>query len=375
MDIIYKLRFGSCFVKRRVYTYLSVLMHYKVLFSLRALLPVLVVSFFLNTPSARAQMQYANKVVMADGIVSDDDKAADSDLTTNATIKPSLLLGYTRLRMSFPSTGAAGKEAGMYIKPNILISAALLGGAKLNTFYKSGTTTKAVDSYQLSSDLLSLNLQISGINRVSFMPTKEFNQIELVYFSALALGQDIEVYEAYSTVSPLPVSLVAFQAQAAQDGVALSWATASEHNADHFVVERAADAPIGFAAIGQVPCTGTSSQTQAYQFVDASPAARSYYRLRQLDRDGTVTFSPVVAVEWATPATALRAYPSPTAGPLRVAGAVGTQFSIFDHLGHLVQRTHATENLAPLDVHALPSGLYFVQDDATGQRTKFLKAN
>ena len=350
-------------------------MHSKILFSLWAMLPTLVVSLFLNMPGALAQTQYANKVVMADGIVSDNNKAADSDLTTNATIKPSLLLGFTRLRMSFPSVGAAGKEAGMYIKPNILISAALLGGATINTYYKSGTTTTSVDSYKLSSDLLSLNLQLSGINRLSFMPTKEFNQIELVYFSALALGQDIEVYEAFSTVSPLPVSLIAFQAQAASDGVALSWATASEHNADQFVVERAADAPIGFAAIGQVPCTGTTSQTQAYQFVDPNPAARSYYRLRQLDHDGKVSFSPVVAVEWATPAAALRAYPSPTTGPLRVAGAAGTQFSIFDHLGHLVQRTQAAEALAPLDVQQLPSGLYFVQDDATGQRTKFLKAN
>ncbi|WP_382312321.1 T9SS type A sorting domain-containing protein [Hymenobacter bucti] len=333
------------------------------------------VSLLLATPGAWAQVQYANKVVMADGIVSDDNKAADSNLATNATIKPSLLLGYTRLRMSFPSTAAAGKEAGMYIKPNILISAALLGGATLTTYYKKGTKTTEVDSHQLSSDVLSLNVQAAGINRISFTPTKEFNQIELVFFSVLALGQDIEVYEAFSTVSPLPVSLVAFQGAATPEGVALSWATASEHNAEQFVVERAADAPVGFAAIGQVPCTGTTTQTQAYGFVDPSPAPRSYYRLRQLDRDGTVTFSPVVAVQWAAPA-ALRAYPSPTTGTLHVAGAgAGTQFSIFDQLGHLVQRPQAPEDLGPLDVQALPSGLYFLQDDATGQRTKFLKTN
>jgi hypothetical protein len=98
-------------------------------------------------------------------------------------------------------------------------------------------------------------------------------------------------------VSPLPVSLVAFQAQATRGGVALLWATASEHNAGQFVLERAADAPIGFAAIGQVPCTGTTSHNQAHQFVDPNPAARSFYRLRQVDRDGTVTFSSVVAIE------------------------------------------------------------------------------
>jgi hypothetical protein len=349
-------------------------MHYKVLFSLRALLPVLFL-FVLSAPRAAAQLQFANKAVMDEGIVSDNDKAADGDLSTNATIKPSLLLGRTRLRVSFPSTAAAKKEAGMYIKPNILISAALLGGATINTYYKDGATTTLVDSHLLSSNLLDLAIQASGIRRISFMPTQEFNQIELVFYSVLALGQDIQVYEAFSTVTPLPVSLVAFQAQPAPTGVALSWATASEHNANQFVVERATGAPVGFAAIGHVAAQGTTSQTQAYQFIDSAPAPRSYYRLRQLDHDGTATFSPVVAVEWAAPASSFRAYPSPTAGPLHVAGAAGAQFSIFDHLGHLVQRAHAPEDLAPLDVRTLPSGLYFVQDDATGQRTKFLRAN
>lgn len=194
--------------------------------SLRALLFVLI-SFFLHLPGASAQVQYANKVVMEDGIVSDNNRAADGNLATNATIKPSLVLGYTRLRVSFPTTAAAGKEAGMYIKPNILISAALLGGATLNTFYKDDSGITPVDSHLLSSDLLSLNIQASGIRRISFTSTQSFNQIELVFYSLLALGQDIEIYEAFSTVAPLPVVLTGFQATATPAGVALAWGTAS----------------------------------------------------------------------------------------------------------------------------------------------------
>jgi hypothetical protein len=87
-------------------------MHYKVLFSLRALLPVLI-GFFLCLPAASAQMQYANKVVMDDGIVSDNNKAADSDLATNATITPSLL-GYTRLRVSFPLRPPLAKKPALH---------------------------------------------------------------------------------------------------------------------------------------------------------------------------------------------------------------------------------------------------------------------
>jgi len=351
-------------------------MHYKVLFSLRASLLVLV-SLFLYLPSASAQVQYASKVVLDDGIVSDNGKAADGNLTTNATIKPSLLLGFTRLRVSFPTTAAAGKEAGMYIRPNILISAALLGGATINTYYNNGRTTTPVDSYLLSSNLLSLNVQLSGISRISFTPTQEFNQMELVFFSVLALGQDIEVYEAFSTVTPLPVVLTNFQAQPTPAGVALSWATASERNADHFVVERATAVPDSFQAIGRVQCVGTTTQAHTYQFVDASaaPGVRSYYRLRQLDLDGTATFSPVVAVQRAALATRLVAYPSPATDQLTVEGSAGTAFMIIDQTGRLVQRASLGSEQPRLDVRSLPGGLYFLQDEATGQRTKFVKAD
>jgi hypothetical protein len=343
---------------------------------LRAFLLVLA-CLGLSLPGA-AQIQYANKVVLAEGLVSDNNRAADGNLATNATIKPSLLLGYTRLRVSFPTIAAAGKEAGMYLRPNILISAALLGGATLNTFYKDDATTTPVDSYVLSSNLLNLSIDASGVRRIAFTPTQPFNQMELVFFSVLALGQDIEIYEAFSTVAPLPVVLTSFRAAATPAGVALTWATASERAADQFVIERApAAAPDSFRAIGQVPAGGTTTQARAYQYLDAeaAPGARHYYRLRQLDHDGTATYSPVVAVQAGTLAPRLLAYPSPTTGPLTVAGAAGSDFIVLDQLGRPVWRVATSAGQRGLDVGGLPAGLYFLQDASSGQRARFLKVD
>lgn len=349
---------------------------YNILFNLRVFLLLILGGLCPSVGQAQAT-QFASKVVAQDGIVANDGKAADSNLATNATIKPTLLLGFTRLRVSFPTMAAANKEAGMYLKSNILISAALLGGATINTFYNDGTTSQPLESYLLSNNLLSLKVQASGITKVAFMPTQPFNQIELVYFSALALGQDIEVYEAYSTVSPLPVTLTAFQAKATPAGVALAWTTASERGADYFAVERAADAQKSFQTIGRVRCAGTTTQAQAYQFVDATaaPGALGYYRLRQVDLDGTETFGSVLAVQGMPLANRLVAYPSPTAGPLAVVGGAGAQVTILDQLGRPVQRAHLSPDLPQLDVRSLPSGQYFLQDDATGQRTRFAKAD
>ncbi|RYY20701.1 MAG: hypothetical protein EOO36_02670 [Cytophagaceae bacterium] len=135
-------------------------------------------------------------------------------LATSAVIKPTLVLGYTSLRVHFPDAAAVGQPAGLYLKPNVLISAALLGGATINTYATASPTPQ--ESYTLSNSLVGVSTQPSGIIQLTFLPTQAFQEIELVFFSTVALGQDIAAYEAYSTVAPLPlpVVLVDFRAQA-----------------------------------------------------------------------------------------------------------------------------------------------------------------
>ncbi len=319
------------------------------------------------------QTQYASIVASEAGIVTDAYKAADSNLATSAVIKPTLLLGYTSLRVRFTAPAAVGKPAGLFLQPNVLISAALLGGATVNTYAKGSPT--ALESYTLSNSLLSLAIQPSGATQLTFMPTQPFTDIELVFFSALALGQDIALYEAYSTVAPLPVVLTAFQGKATPAGVALSWQTASEHNSAYFVVERTDSSVAGFRAVGRVVGAGTSSLARSYQFVDATPLApRGYYRLRQVDRDGTTTFSPVIAVATQLPGASLAAYPLPASASLTVVGATGCQLAILDQLGRTLQRVASpAASVRQLDVSQLPTGSYYVRDETTGRSTRFVK--
>jgi len=339
---------------------------------LRITLLALLMTGLMPSPGA-AQVQYASQVATKAGIVTDDYKAADSDMASHATIKPTALLGYTSLRVQFAAPAAAGKPAGLYLKPNVLIGLALLGGATVNTYAKDGT--EALESYRLSNDLLSLKLMPSGATQVAFVPKQAFTDIELVFFSTLALGQDIAFYEAYSTVAPLPVVLTVFQGKATPGGVRLSWTTASELNADYFVVERADHPAQGYQALGRVASAGTSSQSRSYQFVDAAPLGLGYYRLHQVDRDGTSTFGPVVAVATPLPGTNLAAYPIPATATLTVTGAAGAPLEIIDQLGRAVQRVPAAATgRQQLDVRGLPAGSYFVQNLASGQRIKFVKA-
>ena len=115
--------------------------------------------------------------------------------------------------------------------------------------------------------------------------------------------------------NPLPVVLTAFTAQAVQNRDALlSWTTASEHNSDRFEVERSLDGST-YAKLGQVAAQGTSLTSHAYTFTDAGIGARGqvvYYRLKQVDLDGTVAYSPVRTAGFTkAAAVALSLYPNP----------------------------------------------------------------
>ncbi|MGI4866841.1 MAG: FG-GAP-like repeat-containing protein [Janthinobacterium lividum] len=101
---------------------------------------------------------------------------------------------------------------------------------------------------------------------------------------------------ALASPAPLPVVLTSFTGQALAAGNVLRWATASEANSDRFEVERSADGQ-EFVKIGQQAASGTTNASHTYQFTDAAaPAAISYYRLRQVDFDGTTSYSPVVTL-------------------------------------------------------------------------------
>ncbi|MEJ7660081.1 MAG: hypothetical protein WKG07_10920 [Hymenobacter sp.] len=86
-------------------------------------------------------------------------------------------------------------------------------------------------------------------------------------------------------------------------------------NSASFEVERSLDGT-AYAKIGAVAVRGHYPTARAYAFTDAGIAARVqgpvYYRLRQVDLDGTATYSPVRTVSFSKMATlALSLYPNP----------------------------------------------------------------
>jgi len=99
----------------------------------------------------------------------------------------------------------------------------------------------------------------------------------------------------------IPVELVSFSASAEGNSVLVNWMTATEVNNQGFSVERKI-ANGSFVNAGFVSGRGNSLEPTAYSFVDKGLESGKYiYRLKQVDYDGTTTYSAEVEVEVGTP--------------------------------------------------------------------------
>ncbi len=180
---------------------------------------------------------------------------------------------------------------------------------------------------------------------------------------------------------PLPVELAAFTATAKGPDAQLAWTTASEKNNDHFDVERSLNGT-DFRKFSEVRGQGSSTRATAYALTDAGIGATAtgpvYYRLRQVDADGSSSYSPVRVLKFvAGPATeaGFRLYPNPAQQrvALELRGLnpeAASTVTVTDLVGRVVQQ----QVLAPgapapdLDLRALPTGVYQVQLTQGGHR-------
>jgi len=171
-----------------------------------------------------------------------------------------------------------------------------------------------------------------------------------------------------SSSSPLPVELTRFSGEAQEKSVALHWITASEKNSDYFEVQRSSNGE-SFTAIGKVQGEGTTSSISNYLFNDRAPlAGLAYYRLRQVDLDGTETYSPVTAVQWAGKLVA-SFYPNPSANNITLTGSEGLMYyRIYSVKGQQVAMGEA-ENGSTVDLTKVPAGIYLLELSGGGQRS------
>ncbi len=178
-------------------------------------------------------------------------------------------------------------------------------------------------------------------------------------------------------ISPytLPVELVTFASDVEKgllyDTVVLSWKTLGESNNFGFAIERSLDGN-KFEKIGFIAGAGSTNTARHYSYKDAEitePGVYSY-RLKQIDTDGSFTYSKVQEITLNTPEhyELLQNYPNPfnpeTTIAFKLKEDIHVAITIYNVLGRKVdvlvdKKMKAGTHQLVFDASSLPSGMYF----------------
>ena len=169
------------------------------------------------------------------------------------------------------------------------------------------------------------------------------------------------IYPVYGTV--LPIDLLSFTATNKGSHVQLNWATASETNNNYFNVERSSDR-INFTSISKIHGAGNSTQILSYSAVDDIPfKGWSYYRLKQTDYNGEISYSNLEAVK-SNNDFIFDIYPNPFSGETTFYSTEelkDARLIIYNSHGQVViQIKNISRQKVTLNCENLSSGLYYI---------------
>jgi len=257
-------------------------------------------------------------------------------LTTSETDAAHIIGTVQTSRMLAPATSEDFGKIGLTLKRNE-VDPGLITVERL-----TGVATQIIDGTE--SVTRQYNISRSGTNDVTalamtmdlqFLPnelkSKPLNEYKLYNKrqnqEALALQSSIVntntmrhtnsnrfgTFTLAPPIMPLPVELVWFKASRQDRVVVLNWKTASEQDNKGFEVQASADGK-AFTTIGFVPSKSPDSRVaQFYTFTDnkATRNGLTYYRLKQVDYSGKISFSKIQAVQTDKATFAFQASPNP----------------------------------------------------------------
>ncbi len=181
---------------------------------------------------------------------------------------------------------------------------------------------------------------------------------------------------SYETTIVLPIEYTFFNSYLENEKSLLHWQTISEVNNEGFEIQwLSRDESLvadKWETLDFVPGAGTSYDKQNYSYLHTSPAEGiNYYRLKQLDFDGSYEFSEIVSVAVEENSRMLKVYPNPSENGffnlyLPESEAEISPIQLLDVTGRLVHKQFAKGDLTNVNVETLPKGLYLLRVKMNG---------
>lgn len=169
-------------------------------------------------------------------------------------------------------------------------------------------------------------------------------------------------YDIWEIQAILPIELISFDGEYKNDKVMLHWTTGLEVNHDKFLIEKSNAELRNWDLLGEIKSTGNSFKNKDYTFVDEYPNSdQMFYRLRQIDTDGSETISNIISVYSRDTKTNLYSiYPNPVADRIQLSNVTNMSGSIeiINQNGRVVLNTEITQSV---EIHHLTPGIYLLK--------------
>lgn len=225
------------------------------------------------------------------------------------------------------------------------------------------TSTLGYTNTALVWDMRSVTFTATATSMTfKFMPTDDDADGSLSS-SNLSGGLRMGIDNISITSPLLATELIDFRGHLENAQVELFWETAMEKNNHYFVVEYSLNG-IGWEELERIEGAGNSGNYLHYNYTDKDPiSAVNYYRLKQVEYDGTSTYSDIVAVEYTKDYT-YNIYPNPAIRQMTIALSSRLEnpsVLIYDVKGQkYIVPSQINGNKIILEVAQLPQGVYYI---------------
>lgn len=182
--------------------------------------------------------------------------------------------------------------------------------------------------------------------------TLSITDAEIPASATRGISGNYTTFGSKSKSTVLPIELVFFTANCNGKSSLIEWTTATEKNNDFFVLERSTDA-VNFKEIARVAGAGNSIEPINYAYTDYGVRnGDNYYRLVQVDYDGTSTASEIIVANClgTDGEPEVLAYPNPFGDDLTLRfenfGNIQATVEVYDMLGRMVhtQKVNCSQN-------------------------------
>lgn len=287
-----------------------------------------------------------------------------------STLRPN---GYWRIT---PNTGSANYDMTLYPRPVGGGGSDFIRAPDANNAFTIVRRTSAAPSQWLQAGTIA-NPDVNNPNN-GVWSDNSIRRTGLIGFSNFAVASGNNPLD----ITPLPISLLSFTARRLDsEKVMLSWTTASEKNNKGFEIEMSSNGK-DFQKIDFVKGLGNSNSIQNYEFRIMN-AQSAYYRLKQIDFDGQVTYSEVRFVSGNSEKDVIAIYPNPFKDKIYLQInelEKPLQYRIVDATGKVIQLMNSNnavqaENSMNETFSQLPAGAYFlhIRHESTQQQFKLIK--